>query len=134
MPNAFLGFDFGTKRIGVAVGQLITQSARPLEQVSSIDWQAIDKLVKEWQPAGFVVGLPLHMDDRQSKMSVAAKDFAAQLQKKYTLPTHMCDERLSSREALERLEERGISKPSKAEINNMAAAVILESWLMNQQS
>jgi putative Holliday junction resolvase len=130
MPEqTLLGFDFGTKRIGIAVGQTLTKSARPLQQISSVDWSSLDKLIAEWRPAALVVGLPLNMDDSPGKMAKAATEFAAALREHYSLLVHLCDERLSSREALERLAERGNTKPSKAELNCMAAAVILESWL-----
>lgn len=128
MPDQVLGFDFGTKRIGVAVGQTITLTARPLTQIDSIDWDALDILIKEWQPEYCVVGLPLNMDDSSSKISKAARKFANAIQQRYEIVVQLCDERLSSREALERLEEQGNKRPSKAEINSMAAAVIIESW------
>lgn len=130
MPEQILfGFDYGSKRIGIAIGQTLTASARPLTQINTADWQTLDKLIEEWHPNAFVVGLPLNMDDSASKTSKAATAFAKQLQQRYQLNTELCDERLSSREALERLTEQGNNKPSKADINSMAAAVILESWL-----
>lgn len=130
MPDlTLLGLDYGSKRIGVAIGQTITGTARPLTQIDSIDWSGLQALVKEWQPGAFVVGLPINMDDSDSKISKAAKQFAKKLQQKFELPVHLSDERLSSREALERLELQGNTKPSKAEVNAMAAAVILQSWL-----
>lgn len=133
MPEqTLLGFDFGTKRIGVAVGQTLTATARPLTQVNNDDWKNIKQLLDEWRPQALVVGLPLNMDDTESRTSIAAKKFAHKLEEQSQLPVHLCDERLSSREALERLAEAGNNKPSKAEINSMAAAVILESWLHNQ--
>lgn len=132
MPEkTLLGFDFGTKRIGVAVGQTLTSTARPLTQVNNDDWKNIKQLIEEWRPQALVVGLPLNMDDTESRTSIAAKAFAKKLTTQFKLPVHLCDERLSSREALERLLEMGNNKPSKAEINSMAAAVILESWLHN---
>lgn len=132
MSDNILGFDFGKKRIGVAVGQQLTNSARPLTQIDSVDWDNIDKLLAEWQPQQLVVGLPLNMDDSISPLAKAAKKFSKQLEQHCHLPTHLIDERLSSREALERLKEMGKNKPSKEEINSMAAAVILETWLHNQ--
>jgi putative Holliday junction resolvase len=133
MSDNILGFDFGKKRIGVAVGQQLTNSARPLTQINSIDWDSIDKLLEEWQPQTLIVGLPLNMDDSISPLAKVAKKFAKQLEQHCNLPTHLIDERLSSREALERLKDMGKNKPSKEEINSMAAAVILETWLHNQQ-
>lgn len=130
MPKqTYLGFDFGQKRIGVAVGQSLTATAHPLTQINTNDWGALKKIIDEWQPKAFIVGLPLNMDDTPSTISKAAQTFAHELEQRYTLPVHLCDERLSSREAIERLQEMGKTKPSKEEINSMAAAVILESWL-----
>ena len=126
-----MGFDFGRKRIGIAIGQTLTNTAHPLAQIKSVDWQKLEELVTEWQPHAFVVGLPLHMDATKSPLSKAAKQFAKQLRDKFDKPTHMFDERLSSREALERLRDRGKTKASKAEINSMAAVVIVEGWLNN---
>ena len=134
MNNHYLGFDFGKKRIGIAVGETITQTARPLAQVATEDMAALEKWVSEWQPAALVVGLPLNMDDSVGPLAKAAKKFAKRLEAHFQKPVHLCDERLTSREALARLAEQGNRKPSKAEINSMAAAVILETWLQNTQA
>lgn len=133
MPNnSVMGFDFGKKRIGVAIGQPLTNTATPLGQVEQGNWKAIGNLIDEWQPETFVVGLPLNMDDTPSPLSKAATKFSKELQKRFDKSTQTFDERLSSREAIARLEEQGKTRPSKAEINGMAAAIIVESWLNAQ--
>ena len=119
-----MGFDFGTTKIGVAVGQSVTRTATALTTVKARqgkpDWPVIDQLVAEWKPALFVVGLPLNMDDSESEMSAAAEKFARRLNGRYQLETIMVDERLSTFEA------RG---NSTGDIDAEAARVILESYL-----
>lgn len=133
--QAALGFDFGAKRIGVAVGQSVTGSASPLGVVAvrdgKPDWGAIDRLVKEWRPASLVVGLPYNMDLSEQDMTQRARQFVEQLTQRYPFPVHTVDERLSSREAESRLKEsrqQGRRRVSREDIDGAAACVILESW------
>ncbi|WP_455209387.1 Holliday junction resolvase RuvX [Kaarinaea lacus] len=146
-PRTLLAFDYGTKRIGVAVGQELTKTATPLLTLDNpsgnIDWNAIDQLVTEWHPDAFVVGLPLNADGSEHHVSKAAKQFGNQLQARYNLPTYWIDERLTSSEA-ESMIAAGRSgkkfrqKPgakrqtAKARVDSVAAKLILESWF-NQQ-
>ncbi len=120
-----MGFDFGLKRIGVAVGQHITRTATPVAVVNARDgipdWPALDALVNEWQPALFVVGLPLHMDGDMSEMGKAADKFARRLHGRYKLEAKMMDERLSTYEAK--------SLSDETQVDALAAKLILESWL-----
>ena len=134
-----LGFDYGKKRIGVAVGQAITASARPLVtlamQGDRPDWTRIDALVSEWRPEALVVGLPQHLDDRAHELAAPVQSFATALQPRYDLPVHLIDERLSSHEAAQRAAAPGRrraphSRAAKEEVDRLAAQVILESWLM----
>ncbi len=132
MPeNTLLGFDYGTKRIGVAVGQTVTGTATPLEIVAHIhnrpDWDRITRLIDEWQPDALVVGLPLNMFEQRQSMTVAAERFARQLQGRFRLTVHQVDERLTSREARERLR-------SSHDIDAVAAQVILETWFSQRQN
>ena len=135
MPSGvFLGFDFGYRRIGSAVGQHITQSASPLSTLSARqgtpDWQDIKKLIDEWRPEALIVGLPTHIDDSEQYTTPAAREFARQLETRFKLPVHLVDERLSTKEARSRLfEQGGYSKLQSAEIDSIAACVILEQWL-----
>ncbi len=132
MPETLLGFDYGTVRIGVAVGQTVTGTAKPLTTLpchnGQPDWIAIGKLIDEWQPQRLVVGLPLHMDASEQDMTERARRFGNQLKGRYNLPVEMADERLTSREAEAELEARG-GKFDKAGIDALAAALILQSWL-----
>ena len=143
--RTFLAFDYGTKRIGVAVGQELTGSASPLSTVRANDgkpnWDAITKLIEQWQPDEVVVGLPLNMDGSESELSRRAQRFGNQLHGRYNLRAHFMDERLSSLQAEEELRERPQSVPGKksrgkskkvqaADIDKVAAKIILESWLL----
>ena len=98
-----LGFDFGTKRIGVASAQAITGAASPLTPIPARDgipdWDKLDALLREWTPEALVVGLPLNMDDTESELSHLARKFARRMVARYRLPVFMCDERLSSHSA-----------------------------------
>jgi putative holliday junction resolvase len=128
-----MAFDFGTKQIGVAVGQTVTKAAQALTILKANngapDWQIIDLLVQEWQPDAFVVGLPLNMDGSVSHMSGRARKFSNRLTNRYHKPCHLVDERLSSVEARVELQTFDVSKKKKPKIDSFAAAVILRSWL-----
>ena len=132
MSQTLLGFDYGTKRIGVAVGQDISHSVTPLTTLTSQndkpDWDAIGKLIAEWQPDRLVVGLPLHLDGSPQPLTEKAQRFGNQLKGRYNLPVDMVDERLTSHEAEAELAKRG-GKMVKADIDALAAALILQSWL-----
>lgn len=129
-PVIVLGFDFGTRQIGVAVGQSLTGSARALDTVAvrpgGPDWAAIAGLIQDWRPAGLVVGLPLDLDGTEQEMTHAARRFGRQLAGRFGLPVHAMDERLTSREACSILRERGEDPRAT---DPMAAQLILESWL-----
>lgn len=134
MPDGtVLAFDFGTRRIGVAVGEMMLGSARPLATIdaeaNAPRFAAIEKLIAEWQPACLVVGLPLALDGSEHEMTARSRRFANQLRGRFGLPVEFADERLSSAIAEGRLIERG-AKPSrnKAAIDAEAAAVILQTW------
>jgi len=141
--KTILGFDFGTKKIGVAVGQSITQTVTPLvtlpSQNQKPDWDAIEKLINEWLPDVLVVGLPVHLDGEEQAMTLAAKKFGNQLNGRFKLPVEFMDERLSSYEAEERLREMKLSKinigkkqtnkrQTAMDIDKIAAQLIVESW------
>ncbi|EXJ16032.1 Holliday junction resolvase RuvX [Imhoffiella purpurea] len=143
--STLLGFDFGPRKIGVAVGQTLTRSATPLTtlrgQGERPDWTGIEALIAEWKPAALVVGLPFNMDDTEVEWSPRVHRFARQLEGRYGLKVHLIDERLTSIEARRQLEERprgaerGRSgrKPSTRDaVDAVAAALILETWLCEQ--
>lgn len=128
-----LGFDFGTRRIGVSVGRSLLGTASPLPPVAAKDgipdWAIIEKLVLEWKPDGFVVGLPLNMDGTASEMSIRATKFAKRLQGRFNKPYFMMDERLSSHEAKGFVIERGGNRDfGENSVDGIAASLILESW------
>ena len=123
--NTLLCFDFGTKRIGVAVGQSVTQTATPLQTVknknSRPDWDHIKQLINEWQPDALVVGIPLNMMDEVQEMTVASEKFMRQLHGRFHLPVYGVDERLSSFEAKQRTGKT-------TDLDPVAAQAILETW------
>ncbi len=135
--RTLLGFDYGLKRIGVAVGQELTGTASALLTVRANDgkpdWNAISKLIEQWQPDEVVVGLPLNMDGSFHELSYRAQRFGNQLHGRYNLPAHFMDERLSSLDAERELQGKS-RKVQAADIDKVAAKIILESWLMTQQA
>ena len=90
-PLTLIAFDFGTKSIGVAVGETLTNTAKPLTAVQASrgvpKWEEIDKLIKEWQPNALIVGIPFNMDGTDQHLTQATRDFANQLKKRYKLPS-----------------------------------------------
>ena len=133
-PRLLLGFDYGTKQIGVGVGQVITGQARALcilkAQNGVSDWQKVEALIKEWQPDAIVVGLPLNMDGSPSEMSARAEKFARRLRGRFNLPVHMHDERLTTYEAKgERLAQGQRGGYRENPVDALAAALLLQGWL-----
>ena len=136
--ETFLAFDYGERRIGVAVGQSVTGTASPLSTVrvqdGEPDWTSIEGIVAAWNPDGLVVGEPLHMDGRPQPMTRRARRFQHDLRSRFGLPVHAADERLTTVEARAELAERGAFRRSGArrarELDHpVAARIILESWL-----
>ncbi len=129
-PQTLLGFDYGEKRIGVAVGQTLTGTATPVQTISQIrqlpDWDTIAGLIDTWQPDRLVVGLPLNMDGTEQRLTQRARGFARQLAGRYTLPVDYADERLSTREAARSLEHRRRPRQGR---DAVAAQIILEGWM-----
>lgn len=128
-----MGFDFGTKRIGIAVGQAITSTASPLDPVSATDgkphWDVLDRVIAEWQPESIVVGLPLNMDGSLCEMSYRARKFANRLEQRYQVTTYLMDERLTSHEAKGiHLSQGGEADFKANSMDGLAAQLILESW------
>jgi putative holliday junction resolvase len=137
MPEGiYLGFDFGIKRIGVAVGQRLTGNASPLPTLSAKqgipEWQLVERIIKDWQPSGLVVGLPKRIDDKEQYTTSASRGFARQLRKRFNLPVHLEDERLSTKEARAHLfDHGGYRQLQKSNIDSIAACIILEQWLQH---
>lgn len=131
--GTLISFDFGTKSIGVAIGQRITGTARPLTalkaQDGTPDWNLIEKLLKEWQPEEVVVGLPLNMDGTEQPLTVRARKFANRLHGRFGVNVSLQDERLSTVEARAGLfEQGGYRALNKGSIDSASAVIILESW------
>ncbi|RHW21400.1 Holliday junction resolvase RuvX [Pseudomonas jilinensis] len=137
MPIRALGFDYGTRQIGVAVGQSLTGSAEPLRELRARDgvpdWEQIARLISEWQPDALVVGLPLNMDGSPSEMSARAEKFARRLQGRFGLPVHCIDERLSTFEAKQSLRDSDRTPTSYRDnpVDSLAAVLLLQTWLGN---
>jgi putative Holliday junction resolvase len=130
----FLGFDYGGKVIGVAVGSRFSRSAQPLGTVPVLgkepDWAAIGKLIQAWKPQAFVVGLPLNMDGSANPMTRAARRFGDSLRTRYNLPVHMVDERLTTLSAKRDLYDAGVpGRRHKRHLDRLAAQQILQAYL-----
>ncbi|MEQ5835807.1 Holliday junction resolvase RuvX [Marinobacter sp. NFXS9] len=128
-----MGFDFGTRRIGIAVGQEMLGTAKPVAMLKARDgqpnWDEIAKVVEEWQPNLFVVGLPLNMDGTESEMCLRARKFGKRLHGRFHHPVDMVDERLSSFEAKGEVMARGGSRDFGTHgVDDLAAVIILETW------
>ena len=122
--QVFLAFDYGMRRIGVAVGDAVSCTARPLATVDSTqgpDWPHIANLLADWKPGGLVIGRPLTMDGQPQTMTRAAERFARRLHGRYHLPVHMAEERMTSLAT----QDMAVAEGSDA----AAAAEILSDWL-----
>jgi len=132
-PKILIGFDFGMKRIGVAIGQTITQTARPLITIQAQqgipNWNTIKTLIQKWLPGALVVGIPLNMDGTDQTISEHARQFAASLREQFKLPVYEMDERLTTKDARERLFEVGGFKALQdGQVDQVAAQLILQNW------
>jgi putative Holliday junction resolvase len=136
--SILLAFDYGKRRLGIAVGQMVTGTATPLttlqRRAERTDWSAIAALVQAWKPDAMVVGLPhgIHDDTREVKAAIAA--FRRQLEERFELPVYTADEAYTSTEAYARLKERRRAQNDgkriqKDEIDCLAAAILLEAWM-----
>jgi putative Holliday junction resolvase len=133
-----LAFDFGLRRIGVAVGQATTRTASALRTVSNgrePDWAALDRLVAEWQPRLLLVGLPLGPEGDDTLMSRTARQFGAALGERYALAVEYADERLTSRDAERRFADLraagGARRRNADQLDAISARIILENWLQS---
>jgi putative Holliday junction resolvase len=129
MPKnqTFVAFDFGITRIGMAVGQTVTQTASPIATLIAKKgipvWQDVDKLIKIWNPHGLVLGLPLNHDGTRSDFCDRVETFGQELSARFDLPIHYFNEHLSSFSA------QGLDTQKKERIDDLAAVVILENFL-----
>jgi putative Holliday junction resolvase len=128
-----LAFDFGTRRIGVAMGNTLTRVAHPLATVGASAANARDAaiaaLIREWQPARLVVGLPLYADGRPHRMTTRARTFAESLEAAFGLPVSLVDERHTSEVASAELAAAGRGgRAGRAARDEVAAQIILQAW------
>ncbi len=131
--STVLAFDFGERRIGVAVGEHLLTTANPLTTIDNesneIRFQMISTLIKEWQPKLLVVGLPLNVDGTEHAVTQLCKKFARRLNGRFNLPVMLIDERYSSVEASSLLNQTGIKgRAQKAMLDQVAAQTILQSY------
>ena len=135
--RTLLGFDFGTRSIGVAIGQEITGSAQPLRALKANDgvpnWDEIQKLLTEWQPDLVIVGLPLNMDGTEQPLTDRARKFANRIHGRFGVVVELQDERLTTTDARARLFERGGYRAlEKGMVDGISALLILEAWMESQ--
>lgn len=133
LASTALCFDFGEQRIGVAVGEHLLAKANPLVTIDNesneIRFEAISKLVKEWQPKLLIVGLPLSLDGAETNVTQLCKKFARRLNGRFNLPVMLIDERYSSVEASDLLNQAGIKgRAQKEMLDQVAAQTILQSY------
>jgi putative Holliday junction resolvase len=122
-PRTFLAFDYGTRRVGVAVGNSLSCSARPLTSIAAegaARFEAIARLVGQWQPDALVVGVPFHPDGAPNDNTARARRFARQLHGRHRLPVHEVDERYTTTEALAH---------GAGDVDAASAAIILQQFL-----
>jgi len=136
--DTYLGFDFGTKKMGVAVGQKTTLTANALQTIPAIrqnpNWEAIGKLIREWRPVGLVVGLSRQMDGADNPVTPRMEKFCRQLEGRFGLPVYQQDETLTTYEAKQLLfDEAGVNATKLWAVQDqLAAQLILQTWLNNQ--
>lgn len=138
--RTLIGIDYGTRNIGIAIGQEFMATARPLTTIKAKagkpDWDSMTRLIEQWQPDGFVVGWPLQLDGSSQKMTRAVQRFANQLKGRYHLPVYLMDERYTSLEADQIISAAtdSIKKKKRAELTDqIAAQLILTSFFAQTQ-
>jgi len=133
IEGTLIGFDFGSRRIGVAVGETSTRIASPLTAIegeaNDARFEAIGRIVAQWRPAGFVVGLPRHSDGSEHAVAKLAEKFARRLEARYGVPVSFVDETLTSAEAESSLRATRTRPGRKSDVDALAAALILQSFL-----
>lgn len=133
LEGTILAFDFGEKRIGVAVGDTLLKLAHPLQTIeaesNAVKFDQIQALLQSWQPVLLVVGLPMRLNGEAHAMTALAQKFAQRLEGRFNLPVVMVDERLSSAEAAQSLREAGVyGRSQKPLLDQVAAQTILQSY------
>ncbi len=137
MSRVALGFDYGSKRIGMAIGNEATGTSRALGWIpcpsQEAQWQAVSKAVQDWQPNLLLVGTPLNEDGEKQPMTRKARHFAHQLRARFDLPVEEVDERYSSvaaeAELVQARQQGGKRRLRRGDSDSVAAAVIVQQWL-----
>ncbi len=136
-PRIVMAFDFGIKHIGIAIGQEITKTASTFYSIKALegqpDWNELDDIIHEWKPDLIVVGDPYNMDGSRSKIQDMSDRFSDALYKRYQIQLEKTDERLSSREANESLQNLDIGTKSSSNKHSISAQVILEDWFRSKE-
>ena len=136
-PRVVLAFDFGLKNIGIAIGQEVTGSSETFYSLKAQNGRPnineLDKIINEWKPNILLVGDPINMDGSVSNMKVETDKFSKFIKKRYSIPVVLVDERLTTREAIERINsKREYLDKRYLDKHSISAQIILESWLREQ--
>lgn len=130
--SVIMAFDYGLRNIGIAIGQNITKSASTFYAIKAKegepDWIKLDSIVKEWEPALFIVGDPFNMDGTRSEFQKRISQFSSELNNRYKIRLHMMDERLTTKEAKERIKTEASGLQESANKHSISAQIILEDW------
>lgn len=137
-PSTFLGFDYGTQSIGVAVGQTITNTAQVLTALQARkgipNWNEVALLIQKWNPQALIVGLPLNMNGTEQSLTQKVKEFIENLELRFHLPVYTEDERLTTIEArAELFKKGGFHSLKKQKIDALSAQLILEAWMKKRE-
>ena len=131
-PGVVMAFDYGLRNIGIAIGQNITKSASTFYVLKAKegmpDWVKLDSLIEEWEPGLFIVGDPYNMDGTKSEFQKKIAKFSTELKKRYEIELQMVDERLTTKEAKERIQDRPDGIKDSANRHSISAQIILEDW------
>ncbi len=127
-----MAFDFGLRNIGIAIGQNITKSASTFYAIKAKegepDWMKLDSIVKEWEPSLFIVGDPINMDGTKSEFQKRILKFSNDLKRRYAINIYKMDERLTTKEAKERIKDESNGLQASANKHSISAQIILEDW------
>ena len=127
-----MAFDFGLRNIGIAIGQNITKSASTFYAIKAKegepDWMKLDSIVKEWEPSLFIVGDPINMDGTKSEFQKRIIKFSNDLKRRYAINIYKMDERLTTKEAKERIKDESNGLQASANKHSISAQIILEDW------
>ena len=127
-----MSFDYGLRNIGIAIGQSITKSASTFYAIKAKegvpDWIKLDSIIEEWEPGLFIVGDPFNMDGTKSEFQKKIAKFSKELKKRYEIELQMMDERLTTKEAKERIQDKPDGIKDSANKHSISAQIILEDW------